>query len=280
MPTTPSTDTIETTTALLQAELPRLEEHQVALQKELAVVSERLESVRSALSALSALAATTVPRPRASEQQAEAAPTVADEPPALTATEEPAPEPAQESAPLTEPVQEPAPAAESADVSRDSDTTDTTTPADGAESASPTPRKATSRAKRKAAPKAAAPQAATRRPAKKRTTAKATKTAKPAAKPAKTTKTALDKQATKGKQAASPQAAVTVAQDNGGLTEQVIAILSGKAGTPLRARDVAQALGRDESAGAINTVRSTLDRLVATSRAHRAGRGLYQAPTG
>ncbi|MFF8278867.1 hypothetical protein ACF05T_22550 [Streptomyces lateritius] len=67
--------------------------------------------------------------------------------------------------------------------------------------------------------------------------------------------------------------------DADGLTDQVVAVLVGKAGTPMRAREVAAALGRDGSTGAINTVRSTLDRLVATSRAHRAGRGLYQAPT-
>ncbi|MBB4161625.1 hypothetical protein ACFT6Z_34015 [Streptomyces sp. NPDC057131] len=45
----------------------------------------------------------------------------------------------------------------------------------------------------------------------------------------------------------------------------------------MRARDVAQALGHDSSTGAVNSVRSTLNRLVATSRAARAGRGLYQA---
>lgn len=279
MSTTPKTDSIETTTALLEAELPRLEEHQQALQKELAVVSERLESVRGALSALNALAATSVPRPRTSEPPAAAPAAVADESPAVTVTEEPAPEPVQESVPQSAPAQETASAAESAGVGGDSDTTETT----DAESASPKARKTTGRAKRKAAPKAAAPQASTRRPAKKRSTAKATKTgtkATKAATPTKTTKAALDKQATKGRQTAPRKTAAPVAQDSGGLTEQVIAILSGKAGTPLRARDVAQALGRDESAGAINTVRSTLDRLVATSRAHRAGRGLYQAPTG
>ncbi|MET9375977.1 hypothetical protein ABZX98_17780 [Streptomyces sp. NPDC002992] len=64
-----------------------------------------------------------------------------------------------------------------------------------------------------------------------------------------------------------------------GLTDQVVAVLAGKPGTPMRAREVAAVIGRDGSTGAINTVRSTLDRLVATSRAHRAGRGLYQAPT-
>ncbi|MYV51766.1 hypothetical protein GT042_04435, partial [Streptomyces sp. SID3212] len=46
---------IDATTALLQAELPRLEEHQQTLEKDLAAVTERLESVRAALSALRAL---------------------------------------------------------------------------------------------------------------------------------------------------------------------------------------------------------------------------------
>ncbi|MFF2382068.1 hypothetical protein [Streptomyces sp. NPDC058108] len=61
-------------------------------------------------------------------------------------------------------------------------------------------------------------------------------------------------------------------------TEQVIAVLTRDPDAVLRARDIAEALGRDESAGSINAVRSTLDRLVATSRAHRVGRGRYQAP--
>lgn len=77
------------------------------------------------------------------------------------------------------------------------------------------------------------------------------------------------------------QEAEAVEQDaeagGGGLTEQVMDVLARRAGTALRARDVAEALGRDGSPGSINTVRSTLDRLVATSRAHRAGRGLYEA---
>ncbi|MFD0059008.1 hypothetical protein ACFVHR_35395 [Streptomyces sp. NPDC127168] len=61
-------------------------------------------------------------------------------------------------------------------------------------------------------------------------------------------------------------------------TDEVIDVLARNPRVALRARDVAQALGRDEDSGSINAVRSTLDRLVATSRAQRAGRGLYQAP--
>ncbi|MFD4371053.1 hypothetical protein [Streptomyces sp. NPDC058486] len=75
---------------------------------------------------------------------------------------------------------------------------------------------------------------------------------------------------------ATAQRTASAAQEPGSLTEQVLAVLSRSQGSPMRARDVAQALGRDSSTGAVNTVRSTLDRLVAGSRAARAGRGLYQ----
>ncbi|MFF9143927.1 hypothetical protein ACF1BN_03565 [Streptomyces sp. NPDC014861] len=78
---------------------------------------------------------------------------------------------------------------------------------------------------------------------------------------------------------ASAPKATPSAKEPGGFTEQVIAILTHSPEKPMRARDVAQVLGRDSSTGAVNAVRSTLDRLVATSRAVRAGRGLYQAPT-
>ncbi|MCF2131689.1 hypothetical protein L1I79_35470 [Strepomyces sp. STD 3.1] len=64
----------------------------------------------------------------------------------------------------------------------------------------------------------------------------------------------------------------------GRLTEQITEFFAGTHGAEVRARDVAAALGRDTDAGSINAVRSTLDRLVATSRIERAGRGLYRAP--
>ncbi|MFJ5104374.1 hypothetical protein [Streptomyces sp. NPDC088554] len=64
---------------------------------------------------------------------------------------------------------------------------------------------------------------------------------------------------------------------NSGLTEQILDVLAKAGSNPVRAREVAQVLGRDETPGSINAVRSTLDRLVGSSRAHRAGRGLYQA---
>lgn len=65
----------------------------------------------------------------------------------------------------------------------------------------------------------------------------------------------------------------------GALTEQILEYFAGVGNAEVRARDVAAALGRDTDSGSINAVRSTLDRLVGTSRVRRAGRGLYRAQT-
>jgi hypothetical protein len=62
----------------------------------------------------------------------------------------------------------------------------------------------------------------------------------------------------------------------GKLTEQVMAYFAEVGDADVRAREVAAALGRDAGSGSINAVRSTLDRLVASSRIQRAGRGLYR----
>jgi hypothetical protein len=61
----------------------------------------------------------------------------------------------------------------------------------------------------------------------------------------------------------------------GKLTEQILEYFAGAGDADVRARDVAAALGRDKDSGSINAVRSTLDRLVGTSRIRRTGRGLY-----
>ncbi|MFE5596071.1 hypothetical protein ACFQ9B_38295, partial [Streptomyces sp. NPDC056549] len=53
---------LDATTAALQEELPQLEQLQQELEKELAAVSERVLSVRTALTALLALAETPAPR--------------------------------------------------------------------------------------------------------------------------------------------------------------------------------------------------------------------------
>ncbi|ATW52099.1 prefoldin domain-containing protein [Streptomyces peucetius] len=229
------THSIATTTAMLEAELPQLEDQQQALHQQLEQVTKRLESVRGALTALSALAGTTLPQPRTEA--------------AALAETGPAPlEPDADTAP------EPAPAAEP----QQSD--DAAVPV---EKKAATPRRSTTR-KASATPRGKTGTRTADEPARKTRASKKTSGAK-GAKAAKT--------------ATVPQApAAGTAQDTGGLTDEVIAVLASRADTPLRARDVAQALGRDGTTGSINTVRSTLDRLVATSRAHRAGRGLYQAP--
>ncbi|MEW1776690.1 hypothetical protein [Streptomyces sp. NPDC086777] len=66
-------------------------------------------------------------------------------------------------------------------------------------------------------------------------------------------------------------------QKYGRLTEQIMEFFDSAGDTDVRARDVAAALGRDTDSGAINAVRSTLDRLVGASRIQRTGRGLYRA---
>ncbi|MFD7686904.1 hypothetical protein [Streptomyces sp. NPDC059781] len=63
----------------------------------------------------------------------------------------------------------------------------------------------------------------------------------------------------------------------GRLTEQILDYLAAVGDVDVRAREVAAALGRDTDSGSINAVRSTLDRLVGTSRIRRSGRGLYRA---
>ncbi|MFD9007268.1 hypothetical protein ACFV0T_41145 [Streptomyces sp. NPDC059582] len=63
----------------------------------------------------------------------------------------------------------------------------------------------------------------------------------------------------------------------GKLTQQILEFFAETGKADVRARDVAAALGRDSDSGSVNAVRSTLDRLVGTSRVQRTGRGLYRA---
>ena len=48
------------------------------------------------------------------------------------------------------------------------------------------------------------------------------------------------------------------------------------AGAPMRAGEVNKVLGREETAGSVNAVRTALERLAKASRVQRVGRGLYQ----
>jgi hypothetical protein len=75
----------------------------------------------------------------------------------------------------------------------------------------------------------------------------------------------------------APRAEKDQQRNYGRLTEQILEYFAGVGDADVRARDVAAALGRDSDSGSINAVRSTLDRLVGSSRIRRAGRGLYRA---
>ncbi|MGW4823103.1 hypothetical protein ACWEP4_30010 [Streptomyces sp. NPDC004227] len=64
-----------------------------------------------------------------------------------------------------------------------------------------------------------------------------------------------------------------------GLTDGIVEVLS-KAKSAMKAGEINQALGRPETAGQIEAVRGTLERLVKAAQAQRAGRGLYEAARG
>lgn len=264
-----SPSSIEATTVLLQGELPQLEAQQQSLEKELATVTERLESVRTALGALRSLSLGPHPGATAVSPDAGAQAGVASEPavPAANpATAQEAGHTAEQDSPAASAdvaVPQPRTEEETAPSSVRGKARKATKAATGSERTAGASRKtvASKEAKAPAAKKAATP-----KPAK-----------APAAKKA---STVTDK-TTDGKKTAAKATADTQQDGDtqaGGLTEQILEILSRSGSTPVRARDVASALGRDATPGSINAVRSTLDRLVGTSRAHRAGRGLYQAP--
>jgi hypothetical protein len=78
-----------------------------------------------------------------------------------------------------------------------------------------------------------------------------------------------------GKRTSRPDAGTE--RTYGRLTEQILDYFARVGDTDVRARDVAAALGRAADSGSINAMRSTLDRLVGTSRIRRTGRGLYRA---
>ncbi|WP_406494470.1 hypothetical protein OG936_11970 [Streptomyces sp. NBC_00846] len=272
---TKTLDTIEATTAVLQAELPRLEQHQQTLEKELATVTERLESVRTALTALRVLSAAPVPSSNTEAEDIRAEGNkVADVPAGDVEAEDVTAETAAGAKNVVAP-RIPRQAQESIDTAVQAEA-----PQEQAAAAAPARRTARKAPASKAGKQAPAKPKTTRGQAKKAVAVKDTKTAaKPAAKPAvavKATKAATKPAKAKAPKKAAP--AAPVVDDSGNLTEMAMKVLATFGDTPVRAREVTKALGRELTPNSINTVRSTLDRLVATSRAHRAGRGLYQAP--
>ncbi|MFJ1615459.1 hypothetical protein ACIP4W_30810 [Streptomyces sp. NPDC088846] len=267
--------TIDATTAVLQAELPRLEQHQQALEKELATVTERLESVRTALTALRTLSTSPVPSSNTGAVEDKAQEGKAEGVKAESVTAPRIPQQAQDSIDSATQAEVPQEAVESPQEAAEAPQEPAT-----AAPARRTARKASAPKGRK---QAAAKPKSERGQAKKATAAKSVKSAEPAKKAAaaKGKKAVAPAKAAKPAKATAPKKATPAApavDDSGSLTEMAVKVLATFGDTPVRAREVTKALGRELTPNSINTVRSTLDRLVATSRAHRAGRGLYQAP--
>ena len=247
---------VESTVALLQAELPRLEEQRRLLEQELAAVTDRLDAARAALGGLQALAAA----PLLQEAAAEVAPAAEQAPEATVPAA--AEEPAKTQRRTTKST--PRPAAN-------------TPPAERTAAA----RKAvTSKTAVVKAGKAGTPSAKTRRPAS--SSAKPRKGAAAPAKPAVATETATAAKASVAPAAVEwvePVASTEVAEPKkpaSGLAESILAHLAGADG-PARAGEIAKALGRDSTPGSVNAVRTALERLVKASKAQRSGRGLYLA---
>ncbi|MFI1252250.1 hypothetical protein ACH4U6_00385 [Streptomyces netropsis] len=250
-------DGIETTLELLRTELPQLEKHQQTLETDLAVVTERLESVRLALRSLEALA----PAPLA-----RAATAVAATPSGLPdSVGEQGSEASKAPAPVAPPRQttEAKPQA-----TRGKKAAGETKPAAGKATGSRKRTASTAEGKVPRPRVAKKAVAAKKQPAKKAVAVK--KEAKATA--------PKEVQADAGK-AAQATSAEQPKKRASGLTKDVVAHLA-KAGAPVKAREVNLALGRDDTNGSINAVRTSLERLVKAGQAHRPGRGLYQATSG
>ncbi|MGW2331359.1 prephenate dehydrogenase [Streptomyces sp. NPDC001700] len=267
-------NSVGSTIEALKAELPQLEKQQEALKGDLDAVTQRLEVVSTALSSLQALSGATSLPQSGNGDIAQAKPVSKD-----TAT-------AKATATATEAAAEGDPklAAEAAPATR---TPAATRKAAIGRQRSKAAKSTTGGRAAKTATKAAGKKTAAKKPAKKAAAKDtATATAKPTAKPAAkaTTKAvkATEKSAPASEKATAKatektaKAAGTSSERSAGLAESVLGALK-KAGRPMRASEVNDALGRDETRTNVNSVRNTLERLRTTDRAKRSGRGLYEA---
>jgi len=256
-------NSVGSTIEALKAELPQLEKQQEALKGDLDAVTQRLEVVSTALSSLQALSGAALPQAGNGD--------IAEAKAAENTATEAEPKLAAEAAPAT---RTPA-ATRKAAIGRQRSKAKSTTSGRATKTATKAAGKKT--AAKKPAKKAAAKDTtkATAKDATK-TTAKATtkattKAAKTTEKSAQTSEKATAKATEK-----TAKAAGTSSERSTGLAESVLGALK-KAGRPMRASEVNEALGRDETRTNVNSVRNTLERLRTTDRAKRSGRGLYEA---
>jgi hypothetical protein len=252
---TTTLSSIASTIEVLQTELPQLHGRKQELEKELASVTERLEAGQVALNSLQALVGAPVP----SADPVSALPVSALPESALPeenadiAAVQPQPQPAvedQASAHQPEAVPAPRQASESK-------------PRQGAKTGKAT-------AEPKKARKTEKPQQATGRAGK---STGASTSAKATSVKAASAKTASAKAASE--KAASEKTASEKQVRTPGLSQSIVAVLA-KSKSPLRAGEVNQALGRENTNGSVNSVRTALERLTANRDVRRVGRGLYQ----
>ncbi|MBD3002834.1 MULTISPECIES: prephenate dehydrogenase [unclassified Streptomyces] len=254
---------VGSTIEVLEAELPHLQKQQEALKGDLEAVTKRLEAVSTALSSLQALSTSAAP-----EQGGDGTPVAVAEPVAQATDAQPAAESATEA---TAEAAEPESAEDTATTGRASAATRKAAIGRQRSGGKAGKAPATGRATKAAAKKTAAKKTAAKATAKAPKSAKATvKATKATAKTAKSTK-AAEKPAEK-----ATKETVTTSERSTGLSDSVLAALR-KAGRPMRASEVNEALGRDETRTNVNSVRNTLERLRSSDRAQRSGRGLYEA---
>ncbi|GAA2305629.1 prephenate dehydrogenase [Streptomyces violaceusniger] len=250
---------VGSTIEVLEAELPHLQKQQEALKGDLEAVTKRLEAVSTALSSLQALSTSAAP-----EQGGDGAPVAVAEPVAQATEAQSAAESVTEAA-------EPESGEDTATTGRTSAATRKAAIGRQRSGGKAGKAPATGRATKAAAKKTAAKKTAAKATAKAPKSAKATvKATKATAKTAKSTK-AAEKPAEK-----ATKETVTTSERSTGLSDSVLAALR-KAGRPMRASEVNEALGRDETRTNVNSVRNTLERLRSSDRAQRSGRGLYEA---
>lgn len=262
-------NSVGSTIEALKAELPELEKQQEALKGDLDAVTQRLEVVSTALSSLQALSGAPLLPQAGNGDIAEAKPAAANT--AATATDsatEAEQEPAAEAAPATRTTA----ATRKAAIGRQRSKAKSTAGGRTAKTATKAAAKKTAAAKKPAKKAAAKDTGKTTAKAATKATTKAAKATDKSAQtsekaPAKSTAKATDKTA---------KAAGTSSERSTGLSESVLGCLR-KAGRPMRASEVNEALGRDETRTNVNSVRNTLERLRTTDRAKRSGRGLYEA---
>ncbi|MFE5586366.1 hypothetical protein [Kitasatospora sp. NPDC056531] len=268
-----SDSSVGSTRALVEARLPPVREQRRRLEEQLAALIVQEDAMVAVLEGLDVLAQ--APLGERDQMPSTARVSVAHEPPAAQAraAQEPSESPVAESdsagAPAAGRSAGPRKAVSKKAAAKKTTTRKAAAPAKRAATKSvPGKAPATGTREQDATPAPApAPAPAARKAARGASKTTGTTAAREKAAPAKATEGA-DSRMTPARTAAGRRR-LTDAQS-------VLAVL-GQGKGPLRAREVTVLLGLDDQNGALDTVRTMLERLAKTGRAQRTGRGLYDA---